>query len=206
MLKKLLLSENFLVHYDKDLPIGIARKASNMLISAILFPGGNRAPDRQCLQRHVWMTSKNTAKSRRSTGHHLRVEEVLPVYRRLTLHPRDRSLSLLAMFGPGKKTPSANSLARWAVVLSQFDYAIKYRKTGHHGNMDALSRLPAMNDRQFDGEQSVDDIEMVCAIQDVSDRVHPGNQSSLPQQTARDPVLQQSCASLEKDTTVLYCI
>jgi len=95
------------------------------------------------------------------------------------------------MFGPGKETLplAATRLARWALLLSQFNYLIEYRKTVHHGNADALSRLPATTEPQFGGEESVGDIATVCAIQDVSDRVDPGNHSSLPQQTAEDPVL-----------------
>ena len=51
---------------------------------------------------------------------------------------------LMSLFGPHKATPAlaANRLARWALFLNQFQYTIEYRKTAHHSNADALSRLP----------------------------------------------------------------
>ena len=49
---------------------------------------------------------------------------------------------LLALFGPTKATPAmaANRLARWALILSQYNYEIEFRKIAEHGNADALSR------------------------------------------------------------------
>ena len=59
---------------------------------------------------------------------------------------------LLALFGPDKPVPglAANRLARWALFLGQFHYTIEYRRTKDHENADALSRLPAGEDRIFD--------------------------------------------------------
>lgn len=92
MLKKLLSSEKVLVHYDKDLPSGIACNASNVEIDDALFhrfPGG--------IERPIANVSKTLTERQpnpeRSNGHHLRAEEVLPVHLRPMLHPRDRSQS-----------------------------------------------------------------------------------------------------------------
>ena len=54
---------------------------------------------------------------------------------------------LLSQFGPSSETPklAANRLARWALMLSQYNYTIEYRNTKQHGNTDALSRLPKEN-------------------------------------------------------------
>ena len=51
---------------------------------------------------------------------------------------------LIALFGPTKATTAlaASRLACWALMLSQYNYSIEYRKTSDHGNTDALSRLP----------------------------------------------------------------
>lgn len=41
-------------------------------------------------------------------------------------------------------------LARWGLFLSEFNFTIKYRKGSVHNNADALSRLPALPDENFD--------------------------------------------------------
>ena len=56
-------------------------------------------------------------------------------------------------------------------MLSQFDYQIEYRRTKDHGNAVVLSRLPTSGDTPFDGEESEEDIQMVCNIEEVSKRL-----------------------------------
>ena len=98
---------------------------------------------------------------------------------------------LLAMFGPKKATPAlaANRLARWALMLSQFDYQIEYRRTTDHGNADVLSRLPTSEDTLFDGEESEDDIQMVCNIEEISNKIAPADHNPLPRESAKDPII-----------------
>ena len=98
---------------------------------------------------------------------------------------------LEALFGPDKETPSlaANRLARWALQLSQFDYEIEHRKTEDHGNADALSRLPAEEDLQFDREETGDDTDMVCAIKMLSRQVKPTDSATFMMESSKDPVI-----------------
>ena len=88
---------------------------------------------------------------------------------------------LLALFGPGKDVPlmAANQLALWALMLSQFNYKIEFRKTNGHANADAVSCLPLQKDSQFDEEESVDDTLMVCQIHTIDEKVTPAEQGSL---------------------------
>ena len=51
--------------------------------------------------------------------------------------------------------------------MNQYDYSIQYRKTSDHGNADVLSRLPAGEDKIFDGEED-NDTDMVCTIHILS--------------------------------------
>ena len=46
----------------------------------------------------------------------------------------------------------ANRLVRRCLTISNYDYSTKYRKISDHGNVDAISRLPAGPDPHFDGE------------------------------------------------------
>ena len=98
---------------------------------------------------------------------------------------------LLSLFGPTKATPqlAANRLARWALMLSQYEYTVEYRKTSDHGNADALSRLPAGPDSSFHGEESKADTDCICSIKTIGLQLNPGNPSVLPKETATDRVL-----------------
>ena len=88
---------------------------------------------------------------------------------------------LLALFGRGKDVPlmAANRLACWALMLSQFNYKIEFRKTNGRANADTVSRLPLQEDSQIDEEESVDDTLMVCQIQTIDEKVTPAEQGSL---------------------------
>ena len=73
---------------------------------------------------------------------------------------------MLAMFGINKERPVyvANRLATSALMLSQYDYSVKFRKTHEHGNADALSHLTAGSDQQFDEEEIGKDVDNVCTV------------------------------------------
>ena len=74
------------------------------------------------------------------------------------------------MFAPQKAIPklAANRLARWALMLNEYNYSIEYRETKKHGNADALSRLPVGPDTKFDEEESDADADTICMIKTIS--------------------------------------
>ena len=82
---------------------------------------------------------------------------------------------LLALFGPSKEIPTlaANRLARWALMLNQYDYNVEYRKSSQHGNADALSQNPVGEDSNFDREESGADIDTVCTVRMISRQINP---------------------------------
>ena len=91
---------------------------------------------------------------------------------------------LVTLFAPDKGTPAmaANRLARWALLVHQYDYTVEYRRSKDHGNADALSRLPFSNDTSFDGEEMEDDVDSVCLVRTISRQINPDN-----------PLLQRDC-------------
>ena len=88
-------------------------------------------------------------------------------------------------------TPSlaANRLARWALMLSQFDYQNEYRRTKDHGNADVRSHLSTSGDTSFGGEEKEEDIQIVCNIEEVSKKIAPTDQNPLSRESAKDPTI-----------------
>ena len=78
---------------------------------------------------------------------------------------------LLSVFSPTKTTQAlaASRLARWALILNQYNYSIEYRNTSAHGNADVLSRLPSGPDENFDHEEEKeDDMFVINSIKTIS--------------------------------------
>ena len=100
-------------------------------------------------------------------------------------------MPLLALFNPNKATPAlaANRLARWALMLGQYSYAIEHRRTSAHGNVDDLSRLPVGPDEQFDAEEEEDDINIVNAIKTLSLQLKPTDPEMVRKESTKDPIV-----------------
>nr|KAG5691288.1 hypothetical protein BaRGS_017254 [Batillaria attramentaria] len=193
-LKNVLSSDQVLVHFDPDKPVGLACDASNVGIGAVLF---HRYPDGS--ERPIANVSKTlTAAERNYSQIHKEALAIIYglwkfyqyLYGRQFILVTDHK-PLTALFGPKKGTPllAANRLARWALWLNQFDYTIEYRKTADHGNADALSRLPSGDDIDFDREEKGEDTDMVCAIRVLSLQVKPFDANILRQESGKDPVI-----------------
>ena len=100
---------------------------------------------------------------------------------------------LVTLFAPYKGTPvmAANRLARWALLVHQYDYTVEYHRSKDHGNADALSRLPFSNDTSFDGEEMEEDFDSVCLVRTISRQINLDNTFLLVRETAKDPILSQ---------------
>ena len=96
---------------------------------------------------------------------------------------------LIALFGPHRAAPvlAANRLARWALMLNQYQYSIEYWKTSEHGNADALSRLPAEADTSFDGEEDEADVDVVCAIRTIGQQLNPTDPGCSSKSVSKRP-------------------
>ena len=193
-LKDLLCDDTILVHFDPSLPIGISCDASEVGLGAVLF---HRYSDGS--ERPIANASKTLTSTQR--GYSQIQKEALAIifalnkfhqflYGRTFILVTDHQ-PLIALFGPTKATPAlaANRLARWALMLSQYNYSIEYRKTLDHGNADALSRLPAGPDAKFDEEESDADVDTVCTIKAVSLQLNPTDPGTLAKESSKDAVI-----------------
>jgi len=189
-------ADTVLAHFDPSNPIGISCDASEIGIGAVLF---HRYPDGS--ERPIANVSKTLSSTQKKYSQ-IQKEALAIIFALNKFHQflygRHFILvtdhrPLISMFGPHKETPvlAANRLSRWALMLSQYDYEIEYRNTTKHGNADALSRLPAGPDVNFDGEEDEKDIDTVCMINSINRQIEPADQNTLRKESSKDPIITE---------------
>ena len=192
--KKMLCNDTVLAHFNPSLPIGIACDASTVGLGVVLFhcyANGSERP--------IANASKILSEARRNYSQ-IQKEALAIVYALNKFHQflygRTSILvtdhkPLLSLFGPTKATPSlaANRLARWALMLSQYQYTVEYRQSKDHGNADALSRLPSGADTQFDEKESSADTDSIYTIRTIGLQLNPGDPGVLQIESEKDSVL-----------------
>ena len=57
---------------------------------------------------------------------------------------------------------AASRLQCWAILLSSYDYEVKYQPSANHGNADGLSCLPLQDEPPEQDESA----EIVCALEE----------------------------------------
>lgn len=195
-LKEVLCSDTILAHFDPSQLIGISCDASEVGLGVVLF---HRYQDGS--ERPLAYASKSLTSTQRRYSQ-IQKEALGVIFALRKFHQflyaqhfilvTDHK-PLIAMFGPAKGIPvlAANRLARWAHLLSQYDYTIEYRRTADHGNADALSRLPAGEDLLFDREEEADDVNTVCVIKLVSRQLNPADPGLIAKESSKDPVISR---------------
>ncbi|KFD66942.1 hypothetical protein M514_20808 [Trichuris suis] len=195
--ERCLCADALLAHFDSSPQIGISYDASEVGIGAVLF---HRYADGS--ERPIANVSKTLTESQRPYG---QVEkEALAVifalrkfhqflYGRRFILVTDHK-PLVALFGPAKGTSvlAANRLTQRSLALNQYDYSIEYQKTADHGNADALSRLPAGEDPQFDEEENDAEVDTVCslrAVTTISLQMNPADPGLIAKESKKDPVI-----------------
>ncbi|KFD62002.1 hypothetical protein M514_25812 [Trichuris suis] len=196
-LKDALCGGAVLAHFDPPQQIGISCNASEVRIGAVLF---HRYADGS--ERPIANVSKTLTESQRRYSQ-VEKEALAMIFALRKFHQflygrhfilvTDHKPSV-ALFGPAKGPPvlAANRLARWSLALNQYDYSIEYRKTTDHGNADALSRLPAGEDHQFDEEENDTEVDTDCslkAVTTISLQMNPADPGLIAKESKKDPVI-----------------
>lgn len=91
---------------------------------------------------------------------------------------------LLGLFAENCPLPAraAARVLRWALLLSAYDYELKYREGASNGNADALSRLP-LDARNGEASQNVVSVSMMELVNS------PVTEMEVRQHTQNDPIL-----------------
>nr|XP_055061179.1 uncharacterized protein K02A2.6-like [Misgurnus anguillicaudatus] len=149
--KRHLMSNQVLIHFDPDLPLILACDASPVGVGAVI---SHRMSDGS--ERPIAFASRMLTKTERNYSQ-IKKEALGLVFGVMKFHEylfgRQFILvtdhkPLLKILGPktGVPTLAAARMQRWSLILSAYKYEIQYKRSEHHGNADALSRLPLKNE------------------------------------------------------------
>ena len=158
--KKMLSEAPLLVHFDPAQKIVVHTDASPYGLGSVLshlFTDETEKP--------VCFASRSLSKAERNYGH-IEKEGLALVFavkkfhhylfgHKFTIFTDHKPL--LGLFGENKGIPdrSAARIARWALLLSGYDYKLEYRQGSMNGNADALSRLPLSGEDEEESQQVV---------------------------------------------------
>lgn len=189
-IKQLLTSADILVHYNPDLPLCLTTDASDFGISAVIshiMSDGSERP--------IAYASRTLSDAERKYCQ-LEKEALSIIYglckfhtflyaRKFTLFTDNKPLSYI--FHPHKNIPqfSANRLRRWAVILSNYQYEIKFVRS-EQNHADSLSRLPL----PFE-ENSWEDVDINFMNYFSENEDFPINFQIVREATLRDTILSK---------------
>ena len=187
-IKKMLMEDKVLTHYDPDLPLIMASDSSSYGLGAVL---SHRMPDGS--EKPIAFASRSLSNTEKK---YAQIEEALSLVwgvkkfqaylegRRFTLVTDHKPLKYI--MEPGKAVPvtAAARLQRWCLFLGAFSYQIQYRGTKQHANCDGLSRLPlATSPKDEPDGVGVFQMGIVDSL--------PVTEKELRRETRRDPILSR---------------
>lgn len=195
--KKLLISSQFLVHFDPELKLLLACDASAYGVGAVL---AHLMPDG--LERPIAYASRTLSKAECNYSQ-LEKEGLACVFgikkfhTYLLGHPFELITDhkpLLALLSESKApSPQASArIRRWSLFLASYEYTIKFRGTQLHSNADALSRLPV----EVQPPVSQEPPELVLLTEHLDDS--PVTAHQIATWTKRDPGLQPLLLALQQ--------
>ena len=156
--QKMLSEAPLLVHFDPKQRIVVHTDASPYGLGSVL----SHVYDNET-EKPVCFASRSLSKAERNYGH-VEKEGLALVFsvkkfhhylfgHKFTIYTDHKPL--LGLFGENKGIPdrSAARIARWALMLSAYDYKLEYRQGCLNGNADALSRLPLSGEDEEESQQ-----------------------------------------------------
>ena len=191
-LKNMLSKEPLLAHFNPNLPIIVHVDASPYGLGAVLshvMPNGEERPVSFC-SRTLSAAERNYA--------HIEKEGLAMVFAvkkfNNFLHGYKFDIftdhkPLLGLFSEQKELPvrASSRVLRWALLLSGYNYTLKYRSGESNGNADGLSRLPMPMQA---GE--ISDSAPTVRLLDLAGS--PVTNDEVRNATRRDPVLSKLLA------------
>ena len=188
-LKEELASSSVLAHYDVSLPLKLSCDASAYGVGAVI---AHIMPDN--IEWPIAYASRTLSSSERN---YAQIEkEVLGIVfgvrkfhkflygHKFTLVTDHKPL--LILLGPKSQIPplAVARLQRWALILTAYNYDIRFRPSNKHGNTDGLSRLPVPY-------KDINDTSPATLFNVLQVNTLPVNSDLLKRATAVDPVLSK---------------
>ena len=185
-------STEALTHYDPSLPLNLSCDASSVGVGAVIF---HTLPD--STEKVITYASRKLSQAEKN---YTQIQKealaiifgVQKFFQYLLGHKfcliTDHK-PLLTIFHPAKGIPetAASRLQCWAIVLSAYNYEVKYQPSEKHGNADTLSRLPLDKD-----EDCVDDPDdTVCLLEQQQLHHLPIKATDIQHETSTNPVLSK---------------
>uniref|UniRef100_A0A5S6Q9J0 RNA-directed DNA polymerase n=1 Tax=Trichuris muris TaxID=70415 RepID=A0A5S6Q9J0_TRIMR len=146
-LKRILTSSETLVHYDDKRPLVLATDACEVRVGAVLshlFPCGEERPIAFASRALTETEKRYSTIDKEALAIIFGVTKFSQYLfgRRFTLETDHKPLERI--FGEKREVPkiATNRLTRWALILSAYNYEVRYVPAKENAPADALSRLP----------------------------------------------------------------
>ena len=189
-LKELLSSDHVVACYNPKLPVKVETDASSVGLGAVIshvFPDGTEKPVEYASRRLSQSESRYSQIDKEALG-------IIWAVRRFHYYLYGREFELVTDHMPlthifnqntkGISEMSSNRLSRYALILMNYNYKIRYRNTRDHANCDMLSRLPrpGVEENKSDEDADVFAVKMDDSFLDAK---------LIARETKRDPILNK---------------